>query len=427
MPCGSAGGVGIWAHLVRGAMVSFHDSAQSWTADAQPAAPTRASRSARYGIAMSGMDAGVNVSRAVVLERFNEPLRLREFPIPTPPPGGALVASQFGGICGTDLHLQRGHLAVPTPLVLGHEGLGAVVELGDGTDTDANGDPLQRGDRVMWASSIACGRCVPCRQHREPTLCERRRTYGVNRSTVDEPALSGSWADYICLREGTTMVKLPDGVDSVAAMALACAGPTIVHALYERRPVRLGETVVVQGSGPVGLAAAALAHLAGAGRVVIVGGPETRLRTAAACGIGDHHVNIVDTAEPKAALARVRDLTGGTGADLVIECTGVPHAVSQGLTLTRRGGSYLVVGQYTDSGDTQINPHQIVYRQLDIVGSWAFTGAHLVEYVRLLPSLVARFDLANLVTTYPLAEHAAAMTAVQEGSVMKAALLTRGP
>jgi threonine dehydrogenase-like Zn-dependent dehydrogenase len=363
-------------------------------------------------------------SRAVVLERFGEPLSVREFPVPSPPPGGALVASRYGGICGTDLHLQRGHLAVPTPLVLGHEGLGSVAELGEGTDTDANGEPLRRDDRVMWASSISCGRCVPCRQHREPTLCQQRQTYGVNRSTLDGTALSGSWADYICLREGTTVVKLPDRIDSLAAMALACAGPTMVHALGERRPVRLGETVVVQGSGPVGLAATALAHLAGASMVVIVGGPQARLAAAAASGLGDHHVNIVDAAVPGAALAQVRDLTAGAGADLVIECTGVPKAVAQGLTLARRGGSYLVVGQYTDSGDTELNPHQIVYRQLDVVGSWAFTGAHLVEYVRLLPSLVRRFNLASLVTTYPLADHAAAMTAVSDGSVMKAVLVT---
>src|SRR5205814_8739805 len=127
---------------------------------------------------------------------------------------------------------------------------------------DANGAHLRRGDAVMWASSIACGRCVPCRMHREPTLCKHRRTYGVNRPTREEPALSGAWAEYIVLREGTTIVKVPEGVDHVAAMSLACAGPTMVHALYERRPVRLGEVVVVQGSGPVGLAAAALAQLA---------------------------------------------------------------------------------------------------------------------------------------------------------------------
>src|SRR5207248_9831014 len=113
---------------------------------------------------------------------------------------------------------------------------------------------------------------------------------------------------------------------------------------------------------------------------------------------------------------------GGRGVDLAIECTGVPAAVAQGLTLIRRGGSYLIIGQYTDAGDATINPHQIVYRQLDVVGSWAFKGAHLVEYVKLLPALVSRFDLKSLVTSYPLDECAEAMAAVARASVMKAVL-----
>jgi threonine dehydrogenase-like Zn-dependent dehydrogenase len=118
----------------------------------------------------------------------------------------------------------------------------------------------------------------------------------------------------------------------------------------------------------------------------------------------------------------VRELTGGGGADLVIECTGVPAAVAQGLRLARRGGSYLVVGQYTDAGDTPVNPHQLVWRQLDVVGSWAFTGAHLVEYVDLLPAMTARFDLAALATTFPLDAVAAAFDSLTNGDVMKAVL-----
>lgn len=356
---------------------------------------------------------------------------VREFPIPPAPAGGAVVACGYGGVCGTDLHLQQGHLAVPTPLVLGHEGLGTLRELGSAPagggpapDVDATGAPLAVGDTVMWASSIACGTCPPCRLHREPTLCENRRTYGVNRSLADGPALSGSWADHIVLQPGTTVVRTAEGVDPLAAMALACAGPTVVHALYERRPVRLGETVVVQGSGPVGLAAAAFAQLSGAGTVIMVGGPAGRLRQAAAAGIGDVHLNIVDADDPAAVLDEARAATGGAGADLVIECAGVPAAVAQGLRLARRGGSYLVIGQYTDAGDTLVNPHQIVHRQLDVIGSWAFSGAHLVEYVRLLPALVARFDLASLVTTFPLDEHERATAAVAEGAVMKAVLVS---
>jgi threonine dehydrogenase-like Zn-dependent dehydrogenase len=357
-------------------------------------------------------------SRAVVLRAFGEPLVVEEFEVPPAEEATTVVAVDYGGVCGTDLHLQRGHLDVPTPLVLGHEGLGAVHELGRGVERDANGEPLRPGDRVMWASSISCGRCIPCRSHGDPTLCEHRLTYGVNRPTTTEPALSGAWADYICLRDGTTVVKVPDAIDPVAAMSLACAGPTIIRALFERRPVRLGEVVVVQGSGPVGLAAAALAHIAGAAKVVLAGGPGGRLRLAAEVGIGDARVNVVEADDPSDAIAEVVTLTGGRGADLVIECTGVPSAVDEGMRMVRRGGAYLVVGQYTDGGHTTINPHQIVYRRLDVLGSWAFTGAHLVEYIRLLPRLVERFDLARLVTTYPLGDHAVALRDVAAGAVM---------
>ncbi|WP_030685867.1 zinc-binding dehydrogenase [Streptomyces sp. NRRL B-1347] len=360
--------------------------------------------------------------RGVVLEEFGKPLALREYPLPAAPARGMIVACGYGGICGTDLHLHQGHLPIPTPLVLGHEGLGVIRELGEGLTHDALGAELKPGDSVMWASSIACGTCPPCRIHREPTLCENRRTYGVNRSTVDGPELSGSWADHIVLQEGTTVVKAAEGVDPLAAMSLACAGPTVVHALYERRPVRLGEVVVVQGSGPVGLAAAAFAQISGAAKVIVIGGPAERLEAAARAGIGDVHLNIADATDPDHILNEVRALTGGQGADLVIECAGVPQAVAQGLYLARRGGTYLVIGQYTDAGDTLVNPHQIVYRQLDVIGSWAFTGAHLVEYVRLLPTLAARFDLASLVTAFPLDRHADALAAVADGSVMKAVL-----
>lgn len=359
----------------------------------------------------------------MVLGRFGEPLTLEQFDVPPAPEGGLLVASTHGGICGTDVHLQKGHLDVPTPLVLGHEGLGIVHELGPNMQQDVNGEPLREGDRVMWASSISCGRCRPCVVDREPTLCVNRQTYGVNRPTTAEPALSGSWADYIHLREGTTVIKVADGIDALDAMSLACAGPTMVHALVDRRPVALGEVVVVQGSGPVGLAAAGLAALAGAAEVIILGGPESRLRAAAEVGIGTRHVNIVESTDHDATVAEVVEMTRG-GADLVIECTGVPEAVGEGLHLVRRGGSYLVVGQYTDAGNAEINPHQIVYRNLDVVGSWAFTGGHLSQYVRLLPALLERFRLGDLVATYPLEDYATAMHDVAEGSVMKAVLVS---
>ncbi|MEV6427994.1 zinc-binding dehydrogenase [Nocardia sp. NPDC051463] len=363
----------------------------------------------------------MTTTRAVVLEEFGVVPAVREFPIPDAGPGDIVVACGYGGICGTDLHLQQGHLKIPTPLVLGHEGIGRIHELGPGVTTDAEGAELSAGDLVMWASSISCGRCRACREDREPTLCGARQTCGVNRPTTVAPGLFGSWAGHIVLRDGTTVVKVGDGVDPLAAMAFACAGPTMVHALFDRRPVRVGETVVVQGSGPVGLAAAAIAQCSGAAQVVLVGGPSQRLELAARAGIGDHHVNVIDGADRTAALDEVRKLCGD-GADLVIECTGVPSAVREGIEFARRGGSMLIVGQYTDAGDTVFNPHQIVYRQLDVYGSWAFSGAHLVEYLRLFPTLAARFDLRTLVATFPLEQVERAFADVAAGAVMKAVL-----
>jgi threonine dehydrogenase-like Zn-dependent dehydrogenase len=220
---------------------------------------------------------------------------------------------------------------------------------------------------------------------------------------------------------------MPDGIDPVAAMALACAGPTMVHALRERRPVRLGDTVVVQGSGPVGLAAAALAQLAGARHVIVVGGPAARLRAAEAAGIGHAHVDIVAAEDPDSAIEAVLAQTPlSRGADLVVECTGVPAAIAQGVRMARRNGSYLVVGHYTDAGDCTVNPHEIVRRQLDVTGSWAFSGAHLFEYIRLLPRLLDSFDLASLVTEFPLERANEALTRLRSGSVMKAVLSTSG-
>ncbi|GIH25284.1 5-exo-alcohol dehydrogenase [Acrocarpospora phusangensis] len=365
---------------------------------------------------------GLTSTRAAVLATFGESVGIREFPVPPPDEGQIVVAVRYGGVCGTDVHLRAGFLRVPLPLVLGHEGVGTVVTCGNGAGEDYFGSPLRPGDQVMWSSSISCGRCVACGR-REPTLCLRRSTYGVTLGLADHPGLSGSWAGHMVLRAGTTVVKLPDAVPPLAAASLACAGPTMVHALHDRRPVRPGDVVVVQGSGPVGLAAAALSHLAGAAQVILVGGPAERLDLAARSGFGDHHLDVEGPDGPEPALAAVMDLTGGKGADLVIECTGSPPAVAQGLRMAARGGAYLVVGQYTDRGDTEVNPHLIVYKQLDVLGSWGFTGAHLAEYVNLLPALTRRFDLEKLVVTYPLEAADQALDDVEAGAVMKAVLV----
>jgi threonine dehydrogenase-like Zn-dependent dehydrogenase len=366
-------------------------------------------------------------SRAAVLEAFDQPLAIAEAAVPEPQPGALVAKVIYGGICGTDVHLHHGNLPIPTPLVLGHEAVGRVWKLGEGVGADFTGEPLREGDPIAWASSIPCGRCYWCVVERERTLCADRKVYGVNQRFDQWPHLSGGWADYVYLQPGSAVFRLPPGVSPEQAIALGCAGPTAVHGVLDITGIGVGDTVVVQGSGPVGMAAAMYAHLSGAAKVILVGGPASRLKLARELGVGDVHVDVFAMPDPAERLRLVLGETpGGRGADVVLECAGVPTAVAEGFEMARRNAKYLVLGQYTDRGATPINPHVITRKQLKVYGSWAFAEAHYLGYVRSLPQLAARFDLDRLLTPYPLTEANRALADVAAGRVMKAVLKGAG-
>lgn len=363
-------------------------------------------------------------SRAVVLSEFDEPFELTTFDVPEPGENAAVVRVDYAGICGTDVHLQAGRLPINTPVVLGHEAVGNIAALGPGLTHDVLGEPLSIGDAVAWQNSVACGRCRYCLIEQQPSLCTgSRRIYGINQPADTFPRISGGWADQMYLQPGTTLVKLPDGVSPRDVIPLGCAGPTAVHgALYETK-IAFGDTVIVQGSGPVGIASAIYAQLSGAAKVIIVGGPASRLEMASGLGIGHEHFNVMDDMSTEDRIAAVKALTpGGEGADVVIECAGIPSAVAEGIEMVRPGGQYCVVGQYTNHGDTPINPHFITKKQLTIQGSWGFSPHHFIRYIQTLPRLLEQFDLGSILSEYPLDEANQAVADVKAGRVMKAVL-----
>jgi threonine dehydrogenase-like Zn-dependent dehydrogenase len=361
--------------------------------------------------------------RAAVLGTTGGDVNICTHQAPRAEAGAVVVDVVHAGICGTDIHLQDGRLPVPLPVILGHEAVGVVRELGTGVDIDATGAPLRLGDQVVWASSIPCRRCYYCVALNEYSLCEARRIYGINQSSDVWPHLSGGWAERIYLQPGTAIFRVPERMSALQVIALGCAGPTIVHGLLGRAAPRLGETVVVQGAGPVGMAAAMYARLAGAGTVVLVGGPSARMKVAEELGVCDVAVDLDRYADPESRLEAVLDaVPGGRGADLVVEATGLPSAVSEGIDMARRGGRYLVVGQYTDHGATLINPHHVTRKQLEVIGSWAFSAEHYERYVATLPQLVERFDVVRLVTEYPLSQVNQALADMRAGTILKPVL-----
>jgi threonine dehydrogenase-like Zn-dependent dehydrogenase len=164
--------------------------------------------------------------------------------------------------------------------------------------TDFSGNRLREGDAVAWSSNIPCGQCYWCVVAGERTLWETRKVYGVNHRFDQFPRLSGGWADAIYLQPGSAIFRLPDDLSPEQVIALGCAGPTAVHGVFEVAGITAGDTVVVQGGGPVGIASAMYGQLAGASRVILVGGPPGRVDLAREVGVGDVHVDIFEFPEP---------------------------------------------------------------------------------------------------------------------------------
>lgn len=318
---------------------------------------------------------------AAVMIAPRRPIELREFPRPDLPPGAALLRTARSEVCGTDVHLWHGRLSgVPYPIIPGHVSAGT-IDAARGTIEGIDGTIFREGDRaVFFDVHRTCGRCRACTVHRTPTRCTARRVYGITDSADD--GLFGGWAQTIFLEPGVAMARLPDSVSLDDYIGGGCGLLTAVH-IMERAEMRLGDAVVVQGAGAVGLCAVALARLAGASRIVCIGAPADRLALAREMG-ADVTLDLALTS-PAERLEAVLDSTSREGADIVIEAAGAAAAISEGLDLARVGGRYVIAGHYTDAGESAINAHrQINRKHLEIRGCWGSEPRHFLRALSIL-------------------------------------------
>src|SRR6476646_9474792 len=223
--------------------------------------------------------------QAVFMTAPGRALERRRVPAPRPRPGGAVLETVASEVCGTDVHLWHGRLAgVPYPIIPGHVSVGRLLE-SDGPVSDVEGNAIATGTLVTFYDVYgACGACWQCAVARSPNRCPKRRVYGITAGASD--GLLGGWTERIEILPGVRVVPLPKGVAEVDFLGGGCGLPTGLHAV-ERAGVALGDTVVVQGSGPVGLNAAIFAQLAGALRVLVVGAPAARLEAARRLSVED--------------------------------------------------------------------------------------------------------------------------------------------
>ncbi|MFJ6938404.1 Zn-dependent alcohol dehydrogenase [Streptomyces sp. NPDC101132] len=275
--------------------------------------------------------------RAAILPAVGSPLRIDEIDLPEPGPGRVRVRLAAAGVCHSDLSLTTGTMRVPVPAVLGHEGAGTVVSVGEGVTHVAPGD----GVVLNWAPS--CGACHHCRLG-EVWLCATALTGvgAVYARTADgtdlHPGLNVAAFAEETVVAANCVLPAPEGIPLTEAALLGCAVLTGYGAVHHNARVREGESVAVFGVGGVGLAALQSARIAGAGPVVAVDVSAAKEELARAAGATEFVLASPTTAK------EVRALTGGHGADVAIECVGRAETIRTAWDSTRRGGRTTVVG-----------------------------------------------------------------------------------
>lgn len=321
--------------------------------------------------------------RAAVLRKAGAGLRIEEVPEPEIGSGAVLVKVAAAGICHTDLGIVDGKVPIGRlPMIPGHEVAGVIVRAGEGV----SGELV--GKRVCVSYGVVCGTCFHC-QAGNDTLCERWQTMG---RTVD-----GGFAEFMAA-PAENAIALPDHVGYEAGAIIPCSVATAFRTV-RRAGVGPTRTVAVFGVGGVGLNAVQFAVLAGA-EVIAVDLSDRKLERALALG-ARHGVN----AGSEDAVAAVRRLTGGRGADASLEFVGSPASYQACLDSARRGGRVVIAGFHPEP--LQVSALRLMLDEVTITGAHVANRSEIVEIVHLLAE--RRIDLAGMVT------HTVAFEDIQHG------------
>lgn len=334
--------------------------------------------------------------RAVVLRA---PYRVEVTEVPKPhitEPTDILVRVERTAICGTDLHPYEGRLEIEPDVILGHEFLGTVEEVGDAVTQ------ITEGDRVVSSCVVSCGACYQCRRH-QPGNCAGSRIFGLGLALGD---LAGGQAEYVVVPNADLTARVIPASGSASDDDILFAGD-IMTTGYEAvvRAMRPGDTVAIVGAGPVGLCAAMAAAAIGAVQVIVIDKVEARLKEAA-----NHGALTVNASEVDATDA-VMDLTDWRGADVVIDAVGHESALISAISLVRAGGILSIPGVYTEEAIT------LPFGELYLKGVTVHMGvSHITEFMdevitlssagRLRPSAMIshRMGLSEAVEAYRLFE-----------------------
>ena len=332
--------------------------------------------------------------KAAIFQGPGKGYQIQEFDVPDPEPDAIVIKITMGGVCGSDLHIWRGDSPVfvaMTGQVVGHEMTGRVAKLGANITTDSLGQPLKEGDRVCYAYFYPCNRCYQCNKG-QFAACPNK----VARMAPGPSPFSGAYAEYYYLKPGHWVFKVPDELSDEMVTPVNCALSQVTYGL-RMAGLQMGDTLVVQGAGGLGINACAVAKEMGADQVIVIDGLPARLELAKKFG-ADHTININELKEPAERIQRVMELTAGRGADVVGEFVGLPAAVPEGVQMARSGGTCLEIGNISFGQTAPLDPSALVWGSKRIVGIIMYDPWVIPEALDFLVRTRSKYPHAEVVT-----------------------------
>ncbi|MBI4840817.1 MAG: zinc-binding dehydrogenase [candidate division NC10 bacterium] len=359
--------------------------------------------------------------KAAIWWEAGRPLEIREYPVPDVKPDGILVNLSLANICGSDIHFVEGRgprLKGGIAQILGHEMMGTIQKLGREVKTDSLGQPLAEGDRLVYSYYSPCGQCWACFTGVPGCPNRYRRWLGVPADTP--PHFNGAFAEYYYLHPGHWTFKVPQDLPNHVVSPVNCALAQMVYSIH-KVGIMLGDTLVIQGAGGLGLYGIAVAKEMGAARVISLDKREHRLEMAKAFG-ADVTINVERMPQAQ-RLEMVRDLTRGVGADVVVEVCGSPDAVDEGMRMARVGGRYLLIGNINLDMAGQVDPGNAVRFSKTILAVSVYQQWVIPRALDLLVRCKDRYPFDKIIShTFPLEEINAAMDFARTGQPIRVAL-----
>lgn len=364
-------------------------------------------------------------------------MEVRQLPYPDHlEPGACIVKMEMSGICGTDKHAFQGEVTLyggteseqdmVFPSVHGHENSGIVVEMnGKGSEIEYSGKELNIGDRVTNCPNVICGECWYCRNIHAYPYCPDHQGIGMTYYADKYPYIVGGWAEYMYLPPKAWVYKVPEYLDK----ELACLSELfVVTAILDRakeysalggKGFHFGDTVVVQGSGAIGMMMIAKARMLGAGKIIALDAVPMKLELAKDFG-ADLGINIGSLSD-KELVDALREETEGRGADVVVETVGRPEVVRVGLEMLRRGGTYLETGNFVDTGEVPLNIHRhIAAKNVLIYGNSNHPHDGYYSAMEMMHRFKKQFPFEKLIThRYRLDEADAAVAKSFDADALK--------